>query len=293
MMLSINPTHGLDEDWPADVQGIRLWDQQVTWRDVNPERGVYQWDRLDALVAKAHGKHVTYVIAGTPAWAAMHAQQGHFAPWIGPGSNSQPRDVDDFNEFVWHLATRYKDRIHVYEVWNEPQLVEFWFPYNPATLSLLARMTQRAHHTIHLCDPGAEVLAASVLPRPSSGGMKRARKYLAALKSRGWPVDGYTCHIYPEPGSNPMRWAWLLTQVMVALTALRAPRRKHLLVTETYIDLKGPYRGDAATRKCVTAIYRARGKRQVVWYGWNRPDLEGSQLAPGTAAWEQIKESAR
>jgi hypothetical protein len=81
-----------------------------------------------------------------------------------------PTSIDEFNKFVWNLATRYRGRIQAYEVWNEPQNVQFFSPYTSTELNTLATMTTRAYNTIKACDAAALVLAASVLPRASSGG---------------------------------------------------------------------------------------------------------------------------
>jgi len=80
-----------------------------------------------------------------------------------------PYDVDEFNKFCWNLATRYKGRILYYEIWNEPQLSEFLYPYTSEELNCLATMTSRAYSTIKSIDSSTMVLAASVLPRSSSG----------------------------------------------------------------------------------------------------------------------------
>ena len=70
--------------------------------------------------------------------------------------------------------------------------------------NLLAQMTKDASRIIKGNDPKALIGCASVLPRDSSGGMKRAKKYLSALKkkdAKNWcGIDFVACHIYPEPG---------------------------------------------------------------------------------------------
>ena len=94
-----------------------------------------------------------------------------------------PWSIDEFNNFVWNLSTRYSGRISYYEVWNEPQLADFLYPYETSELNALATMTARAYSTIKACAPNSMILAASVLPRQSSGGMKRASSYLSSLQS--------------------------------------------------------------------------------------------------------------
>lgn len=277
---------------PAEVTHLRLWDVGVHWAAIHTAPRTYDWTLLDSLVDSAAGRHLTYVIAGCPRWAAKHPDAPHAAPWLGPGSNSMPHDLDTVNEFAWHLATRYAGRIGAYEVWNEPQLADFLHPYTDAECTTLARMTQRIHRTISAVDPRALVLAASVLPRASSGGMTRARRYLNALARRGWPGDGFTTHLYPEPGHGAPRWASMLTDVTATLRALGAPRRR-LWVTETAIGLLAPPTTPEQDETAVRGIYRRARGIPVFWYAANRPDLGGMQITttPGaeSVAWRAIR----
>lgn len=278
----------LDQDWPSEVTHVRLWDIGVTWKDINTAPGVYDWSRLDTAVAKAGDRHITYVVGACPRWLAKYPDNPHYAPWLGPGSNSMPYSLAEANDFALHLATRYKGRIDAYEIWNEPQLADFLYPYETSEVNALARMTERFYGTIKATDPSAMVLAGSVLPRDSSGGMKRARKYLLALKERGWPVDAFTCHLYPEIGTGVKRWKVMLDEVVAELVALGAPT-KRLWVTETGYGLLGDPIPDEKAAQLVTDTYANGNGRFIFWYAWDRPDLGGMYIGPSSAAWTTIK----
>jgi len=284
-------TVGLHPDFteplPTGLTHVRIWDAGAAWCQIHTAPGVYNWDRLDELVAKSQGKHVTYVISGCPRWAAKYPDQPHAAPWLGPGTNSVPFDLRIFYDFVGLLASRYKGKIQAYEVWNEPQLVDFLYPYTTAQCNALALMTERAYEIVKAADPAAFVLAASVLPRKSSGGMRRARRYLRALRRRDWPVDAMTCHIYPEVGRGAHRWAWMLRRTVAQMRRLGAPSR--LWITETTYGLLGPVIPEDKARQLVADTYAAAGGKFLYWYAANRPDLGGLQVVTtvGTqsAAW--------
>jgi hypothetical protein len=180
-------------------------------------------------------------------------------------------------------------KIHAYEVWNEPQLADFMHPYTEANTNRLALMTKRAYKTIKSNDPSALVGAASVLPRPTSGGMKRAGKYLRSLKRAGWNVDFFTCHIYPEPGKGAKRWRWMLRKVQGYLVAMNAPTRK-LWITETAYGLLSPDPiPDAKASQLVRDTYKYANGKFVFWYAWNRPDLKGFLISHDTAGWKAVK----
>lgn len=288
-MIGMNFSGGVDEAWPAEVTHVRLWDNGVAWRDIHTAPDTYDWTKLDTLVTKAGARHITYVIAATPQWLAKYPTQAHYAPWLGPGSNSMPYSLDEANKFAWNLATRYKGKIKAYEVWNEPQLADFLYPYTDAECNTLAAMTKRFYRTIKECDPAAMVLAASVLPRESSGGMTRARRYLAAMQRKDWNVDAFTCHIYPEVGYWAPRWKNMLSDVVSTLKTMGTPTSK-LWITETLYGLLGTEITDAAALdSAVQSLYEGDGNRFVFWYAWNRPDLGGSLMNTGKPTWDAIK----
>ena len=289
-MIGLNITD-LEADWPEEMTHYRVWDIGAAWKDIHVAPRTYDWTRLDRIIEKADGRHVLYVIGATPKWLAMNPDSKHAASWLGPGSNSLPHDIDHFNEFCWQLASRYAGRIHAYEVWNEPQLADFLYPYTDASCNRLATMTARAFRTIKAVDPDALVLSGSLLPRASSGGMKRAMRYLNALAAKGWPVDAFAVHIYPECDQGPRRWANMLQDVVSTLKGLRAPTSK-VWITETAYGLLCDPVPDVEARENVRGTYAVKPDRFIYWYALNRPDLKGMQVSTGpiSAAWQTIME---
>ena len=277
-----NPDNYVDSDW------VRLWDCLVTWKDIHIGPDQYNWSRLDALVDQYSDRNILYCIAATPRWLATNPNAPHFAPWLGPGTNSLPYDIDEFNKFVWNLATRYKGKIKAYEIWNEPQLSDFMYPYTLKNRNRLALMTKRAYGTIKNIDPNALVIGASILPRKSSGGMKRAKKYLRALKRKKWPVDRMAVHIYPEIGSGPLRWASYLSDAKVAVKKMGGPTK--LWITETNYNLQGQIIDGLQAWSIIKDTYKYAGKHPVFWYSWDMtPVLGGLNLKENSTSHQAIK----
>jgi hypothetical protein len=277
-----NPPNNIKTDW------VRLWDCGVTWKDIHIGPGKFDWSRLDYLLDLYSDRNILYCVAATPRWLSIDPDAPHYAPWLGPGTNSLPSDLDEFNKFIWNITTRYKGRINAYEIWNEPQLVDFMYPYNRKNINRLALMTWRSNRTIKRIDPNALILSASVLPRKSSGGMRRANRYLRALKKRGWPVDRVTCHIYPEVDSGPLAWASMLSDVQIAVERLGGPTR--VWVTETNYNLLGPILDGQIASNYVRETYKYAGKNPVFWYSWDMTDvLGGLNLQEGSDAWKAIQ----
>jgi hypothetical protein len=172
------------------------------------------------------------------------------------------------------VATRYKGRIKSYQIWNEPQSRVFWYPDGFITLGT---MTRRAHDIIKAIDPLARVVAAPVLPRPSSGGIKRGAKYLTQLKARDWPVDVFTLHAYPETGYGVARVAWMIDQMRSALLALKAPA-KPLWITEINYNLMHGELLIAQQVALVKGTQRVAGDCNIPRVYWYAMDHTNPQL---------------
>lgn len=276
----IDPT--VKTDW------VRLWDCGVTWKDIHLGPNQYDWTRLDYLVNLYSDRNILYVFAATPKWLSKKPYPPHAAPWLGEGSNSLPIDIEEWNKFVWMVSKRYAGKIQAYEIWNEPQLADFMYPYNRRTIRTLVNMTKRAYRTIKTNDKNALVISASVLPRKSSGGMKRSNRYLKALKKRGWPVDRVSCHIYPEIGLGPQQWFTYLKDVRNSVNDLGGPRL--IWVTETNYNLKGKKLDPITSERYVRETYRYAGKSPVFWYGWDKDDILGGLIINHeSAAWKEMQ----
>lgn len=277
--------HGLgilypDTEFPqVPVAHWRLWDIGVTWKDINTGPEVYDYSRLDRMIELGRSKGINsflLVLGMTPQWAARNPNSAHAAPWIGAGSNSPPADIEVWKKYVIHTVNRYKGVVSHYQIWNEPQLADFWFPYTQ--IPLLGRMTAEAKRLAGLIDPSAKIVAAPVLPRPSSGGMKRASRYLRELRKHKWPVDVFSAHIYPEKNEGSKRWEELAGQVQATLRELKAPKRP-LWITETNYNLLGgpidPRLIDPYMKQTDLACKRL-GIDRVYWYAY------GSHTNPQT-----------
>lgn len=276
----IDPT--VKTDW------VRLWDCGVTWKDIHLGPNQYDWTRLDYLVNLYSDRNILYVFAATPKWLSKKPYPPHAAPWLGEGSNSLPIDIEEWNKFVWMVSKRYAGKIQAYEIWNEPQLADFMHPYNRRTIRTLVNMTKRAYRTIKTNDKNALVISASVLPRKSSGGMKRSNRYLKALKKQGWPVDRVSCHIYPEIGLGPQQWFTYLEDVRNSVNDLGGPRL--IWVTETNYNLKGKKLDPITSERYVRETYRYAGKSPVFWYGWDKDDILGGLIINHeSAAWKEMQ----
>lgn len=104
----------------------------TAWAMLEPRQGEWKWERADADLALYRQGHLEILgmLETAPKWASLWGQteRGRAATG-GPGYFEmyfQPRDLGLYADYVRTLATRYKDQIRAYEVWNEPWQVK-WF----------------------------------------------------------------------------------------------------------------------------------------------------------------------
>lgn len=276
--------------WPALPFGsFRTWDSGVIWPSVEPQRGVYHWDELDKDVAEAerHRVNFLFTLGLTPRWAAP---QG---PNTYAGVSAPPDEGNDRRDFVRAVATRYKGRVAAYEVWNEPDLTQF-YSGTPAQLAALERVTAEA---VHQADPSAVVVA----PPPSGGaGIGQLRWYDDYLSAGGGRyADVLALHSYSSPPEGDVE----VVRAYRALLAAHGLRGKPLWNTETGMELKGHTEAEAAAylaREFITDWAVELGRMYFyaydngLYFGLDQETPDGknrnpAMLAPSGVAYEQVE----
>jgi hypothetical protein len=137
--------------------GLRWVKQEMPWREIEGHaKGVWQWDTPDRIMdqIEAHNLKVIVRLGSQPAWAAPDVT----LPEVGP-----PTDLQDFYDYVYAVADRYKGRVEAYQIWNEPNLAREWGnrPPDPAEYVDMLRVGYQA---VKAADPQAIVISAGLAP---------------------------------------------------------------------------------------------------------------------------------
>lgn len=106
--------------WPSLTFGsVRFWDSGISWANVAPKPGQWNFDRMDVYVGEAntHNASALYTLGMTPSWAS--ARPNERCPY-GLGCAAEPVRLAHWEEYVRRVATRYKGLIEAFELWNEP-----------------------------------------------------------------------------------------------------------------------------------------------------------------------------
>lgn len=68
---------------------------------------------------------IQLLLEGTPKWAAISPERYSAGEKIGRG-RAVPPDPEKYEQLVRDLITRYGEHVFAYEVWNEPDIPQFW-----------------------------------------------------------------------------------------------------------------------------------------------------------------------
>ena len=186
----------------AKDAGFRWVKQSFEWRYIEPHvKGKFDWDEPDRVVAavNAAGLKLIARVDNQPVWA----RADKVFPSIGP-----PDKLGDFTDFVAALATRYKGRIHAYQIWNEPNLAIEWGNKPPDARAYLA-MLKEAYRTIKAIDPDAVVISAGLAPTTASGAIATPdveylkQMYQAGLKGNADMVGVHAAGYKAPPDLSP------------------------------------------------------------------------------------------
>ena len=154
------------EAWKRDLTvemvrdaGITWAKQHFPWEEIEqPRKGQWfdakyaqsTWDKFDEIVriADARGLRLIARIDRPPAWARVDKSR----------PNAPPDRIEDFGDFAFQLAARYRGKVEHFQVWNEPNLGEEWTGRpDPTAYVALLRV---AYKRIKEANPNACVLAA-------------------------------------------------------------------------------------------------------------------------------------
>eukprot|EP01022_Parablepharisma_sp_SALTPOND_P033500 TRINITY_DN88874_c0_g1_i1.p1 TRINITY_DN88874_c0_g1~~TRINITY_DN88874_c0_g1_i1.p1 ORF type:complete len:377 (-),score=9.49 TRINITY_DN88874_c0_g1_i1:78-1097(-) len=140
---------------------IRLWDTGTIWAALEPTKGQYNFAPVDRYItlAKNYSLDVILTLGVPPLWAAKDPTKP--SPYGDTSSCSPPKHYEDWENYIFTLATRYKGVIKYWEVWNEPDI--FWDSgFFCGSISELAELTKRAYNVLKAVDPENKVISPSV-----------------------------------------------------------------------------------------------------------------------------------
>lgn len=252
------------------------------WNMVEPVPGAYSWQLYDRVYRRmlALGLRPLFIVLGAPCWAAASPGlcQSHF-------TSMPPADAafDDYARFTAAAARRYPEAIG-FEVWNEPNIEQFWWP-GPEP-GRYARLLAATEAELAVRAPAVTLVSAGLYPvgEGIAGTQMRDTAFLRRVYEAGAARGADAIGAHPYPGGRRQRH---LEDVRRRLARLRTTmarfgdEAKPLWVTEVGLSTTGPEQGRYKERDQATALvdlYRMlrRIPGSPVTYFHTFFDLEGS-----------------
>lgn len=270
--------------WPSVPFGAwRIWDSYLKWADIQPAPGVWNFESFDRQVSLGlqNEKELTYTLGQTARWASVSGDEKH--AW-GMGTGGMPKRMEDWKSYVEAVVTRYKGRIKVYEVWNEPKYSDalgrcrgaIFFCGKPDDLVKLAAV---AHEVIKRVDPAARLATPGFTD--SIRGAAALDAYLSAGGARYTDIASFHFYeLHPEKG-------WETAQEIKRVLAKNGLANVPIWNTEVgYLvqtragEVKaewdvGPFSrvfspAEAGARMArVHIVAASAGVERVFWYAWD------------------------
>jgi hypothetical protein len=131
--------------------------QRFEWRNIEKTRkNAFEGNEPDLGIDRFNiaGLGMIARLDNQPDWA----RRDKIFPASGP-----PDKLEDWKDFVQAFAERYKGKVQIYEIWNEPNLSREWGNQKPDAKAY-ADMLKISYQEIKKVDPNAIVVSAGLSP---------------------------------------------------------------------------------------------------------------------------------
>jgi plastocyanin len=177
-------------NWLNDL-GVKYALHQLSWSDVEPQKGVYKWEILDNAVNALSKAGIRVVLHPV-----------HNPPWL-VGADGQMTDTSEFQKFMTLVAQRYKGKVIGYQIWNEPNLARE--VGKEVISSRYAEILKAGYLGVKAVDPNAVVILAALTPTGVNDPRLAVNDvtFLQLLYAyNGGELKGYFDVLGAHPGSN-------------------------------------------------------------------------------------------
>ncbi|MGL1901540.1 MAG: glycoside hydrolase family 5 protein, partial [Fibrobacterales bacterium] len=130
--------------------GIKLIRMDIFWHIVEKEKGTYNWEAYDSLVAgcEQRGIQLLFILA----YSNENYEEYGNSVWTHAGRVG-------WTDFAVAAVTRYKEKNIIWELWNEPNIYNFWAP-NP-DVNAYMKLMDRAVPAIKAAHPDIVLLGSA------------------------------------------------------------------------------------------------------------------------------------
>ncbi len=268
--------------------GFRWIRYYVDWNRIEQTRGELDWttadERLDALIDEGFEP-----LGLLPHGNALYtANPEDCEPIVGGAEECAPEDLEDFARFAGEAAARYRGRIGVWEIWNEPNnWFRFWADTPGGDPARYARLTRLAAEAIRENCPECVVLSGGLVYIDYSPVVVGQEQFMADMVAAEpdlfETLQGVGVHYYGTypPVVPPEEIAGPQIPLADALdaTAEHCDCDLPLYITETgWTAVRDLTRLDQA-RYALRSYLIALTREVRMWLWWSIRELSGGEMA--------------
>ncbi|MGV9800985.1 cellulase family glycosylhydrolase [Mycobacterium sp. NPDC003449] len=169
---------------------VRLY---IEWDLIEPSPGEFDWGPTDSLImgAAQRGLRILGLLSYAPSWAVPPKSRTLVHP--------APADAKAWGDFVARAAQRYRNVIHSWEIWNEPNIDDSFAP--APDLALYSAMLKQSYSAIKAADPDSFVITGGTSPAVDNPTEMSPVTFIKGLYDHGAgdSFDAVAMHPYSSP----------------------------------------------------------------------------------------------
>lgn len=249
------------------------------WNNIESSQGHFDWSAYDKLIIEdvQHGLNIDAILLDRPAFYAdgntiAGINESVFADGSDyPGQGKAINPANYWANFVYQAVQRYKkggvlaqqqgwinDGVDVWEIWNEPDLAQFW----SGSIPQYARLLKVAYLAAHQADPTVMVMYGGLLFNTPNNWLARVLAIYEndpQARNNDMYMDAVALHSY----NYPWRTGWLSLFVRDTLKAYNL--QKPIFVNETGVSVWDDYPGPIWA-KSSSERYKLATMNQQAWF---------------------------
>ena len=118
------------------ISGMKWHRYDLPWQSVERKEGEFDFEEMDKAIDEMvnNGVSILGILEYTPCWAADKPEEHEGRECF----NFPPKDLQDWENYIYQMVSHFKDRIKYWEIWNEPNIFFLNAPPSPFTASIIS-----------------------------------------------------------------------------------------------------------------------------------------------------------
>lgn len=245
---------------------IKYAREEFNWNLIEPTPGQMDYSRYDKIIEnyRHFGVEVLGLLTYSASWAAQ-------APQDAENKQFYPPDPNAWENFVSTTVSRYQGKVSAWEIWNEPNDLNFFKGSQQQYFELLRQTAE----IIKAVDPQSKVISGGTTWPDNN----YARNFYQAGLHKS--IDGYGVHAYYCEQAEKDGDYEKLAQDLAQVIALAQSHGKKIWITEFGCSSyqRGQKKQADNLAYMMTLFNAAPEIEQAYWYALrdtNHPDKEGN-----------------